>query len=538
MNEDLDDILDDCLDRLSSGELDIAGCLARYPQHADVLKGLLETALSMEAPQTSPSREAALSGERLLLQAVSAKRSQREAAGFLSRAGSLLAFPRLNVRWAAAVPAVFVVLLLGIGAVAASGGALPGGPLYPVKRAAESVRVALTTSDEARAELHLDLAERRVEEMSDLAGRRDAKLPASLAEDLGHHLQEAQVAAAAVPDEQIASGLRSKLENSASSQLGMLQEQLGAAEEEALPSISAAFTAVSEEYGNAIETAISQSPPLALAAGFGLLQVFATDPPPPKLDAVLIEVREVQVHRAGGDENGWTTVVGAPASFDLLRVAEVQEFLGSQELEAGVYTQIRLVISKATVVAEGQEHDADVPSGRMKITRPFRVEAGKTTAVFLDFEGASSVKVTGAGRYKLLPKIKLLAKEPKDKPGDGDGPGDGGGGTLPPPPPEISAQDTTGERVNIEGPIGSLGGGQLRIRGQTVLLTDQTQVAGTLSHGSFARVEAIRQDDGSFVAVEVVMVDEKGKKPEKPGPADRGGGKPDDTGPKGQSGKR
>ena len=53
----------------------------------------------------------------------------------------------------------------------------------------------------------------------------------------------------------------------------------------------------------------------------------------------------------------------------------------ASKIESGVYTQIRFQVSKATVIADGQEHDAVLHSGKLRLTRPFRVETGQTTVV-------------------------------------------------------------------------------------------------------------------------------------------------------------
>ena len=539
MNEQLDDILDECSERILSGELDIAGCVERYPQHADVLAELLETALSLRGPQSSPSPQAALHGEQLLLRAVLAKQAQGEARSLWARIGERLLLPRVRVRWAAALATILVVLLVGVGAVATSSDALPGESLYWVKRTTEQVRLAIAFSESSKARLQLALAERRVDELSRLTGRGDTEFTASLIDDLRHHLQEAQSEVAAVKDQETAADLRAKLESSASTQLARIQDELVAAATEVQPTVSAAFSAVSEEYGEALETAIRESPPPVVAAGLGLLQIFATDPPPPKLDAVLVEVRAIEVHRAGGPEGGWTTIVPEPVSFDLLRVAEIQKFLGSQQIESGVYTQIRFEVSKATVIADGQEHDAELPSGRLKLTRPFRVEAEQTTVLLLDFEGAASVKVTGAGRYKLTPQVRVLAREPKamsqeegGSPETNEAPG-----TLPSGPETGVLQAVKGAKVELEGPIESISDGRLVIRGQPVLITDETEVVGTLVQGAVVTVEALRQDDGTWIALEVIVAGER-EKPEVPERPDGGGGKGGGEGNKGPPGGR
>ena len=227
MNKKFDDILDECFERILSGELDIAGCVERYPQNADMLTELLETALALRGPQIATSPAAALHGEQLLLRAVRAKQAHSAARSLRTRIGDRLRLPRIGVRLAAASAAIFVVLLVGVGAVATSGDALPGERLYWVKQTTEQARLAITFSEPAKARLHLALAERRVEELSRLTVRGDTEFMPSLTDDLRRHLQKAQTLVAAVKDQGTAADLRAELESTASTQLARIQEELG-----------------------------------------------------------------------------------------------------------------------------------------------------------------------------------------------------------------------------------------------------------------------------------------------------------------------
>jgi hypothetical protein len=73
-----------------------------------------------------------------------------------------------SIKWAS----VLVALMLFFGAVFGAGQAaadsLPGQFLYEVKLAAEQVRLSLTNDPEARAELNVALAERRLDEIAEL----------------------------------------------------------------------------------------------------------------------------------------------------------------------------------------------------------------------------------------------------------------------------------------------------------------------------------------------------------------------------------
>ncbi len=72
-------------------------------------------------------------------------------------------------RFAAAASALVLVLFLGA-ATSAAAAALPGTQFYPWKRVGEHVRWEFTFSEEGRASLALELAERRLGEVKSLAG--------------------------------------------------------------------------------------------------------------------------------------------------------------------------------------------------------------------------------------------------------------------------------------------------------------------------------------------------------------------------------
>jgi hypothetical protein len=74
-------------------------------------------------------------------------------------------------RWATAVIAVLIFVLVSGSTVAAAGGSMPDGPLYPVKLATEKVRLALTPSALGKAELYAKLADKRVTEIIKMADK-------------------------------------------------------------------------------------------------------------------------------------------------------------------------------------------------------------------------------------------------------------------------------------------------------------------------------------------------------------------------------
>lgn len=154
-------ILDECLERvLTKGET-IEQCLLRYPEQAAELEPLLHTALlAKKASAVKPRpefRERARYQLRAALQEIEERRERRF---FLFG---------WQPRWATAVIAILIFLLVSGGTVAAAGNSMPDEPLYPVKLATETVRLTLTPSALGKAELYLKLADKRVAEIIKMA---------------------------------------------------------------------------------------------------------------------------------------------------------------------------------------------------------------------------------------------------------------------------------------------------------------------------------------------------------------------------------
>ena len=163
MDAQLEAKLIECLDALAQGE-SLEHILARYPQDTAQLRPLLETAAGLAARRLEPSEAAKMqSREKFLAQAGLLRRTApRKTMGFL---------PRLAAGF---VAAALVAVVLGTGAVAASGSALPGDPLYGLKRTVEDVRLQSASSPTQRQELQLEFEQRRISEANELldAGRK------------------------------------------------------------------------------------------------------------------------------------------------------------------------------------------------------------------------------------------------------------------------------------------------------------------------------------------------------------------------------
>jgi hypothetical protein len=160
--------------------------------------------------------------------------------------------------------------------------------------------------------------------------------------------------------------------------------------------------------------------PATPASTLGTLAVSLTDAPACGFDAVNVTVSKVRVHRSDSaldTESGWTDITLNPArKINLLNLSNgVLEALGQTSLEAGRYTQMRLVLdtnANTVVPVDGKtelplETPSAVQSG-IKLVGAFEVNAGRKTEVVLDFDACKSVVTRGKGSYALKPVVKVV----------------------------------------------------------------------------------------------------------------------------------
>jgi len=161
----------------------------------------------------------------------------------------------------------------------------------------------------------------------------------------------------------------------------------------------------------------------------GKLSISLTDSSTDQYQAVYVTITRVDVHVADG--NGWETVATPNKTYNLLELVNgVRESLGITPLEAGHYTQMRLIIGDVAdsqslnifdqhhpyanyvITMDNLSHKLKVPSGTntgLKIVHGFDIDENETTELILDFDAMRSVVKAGAsGKYLLKPTIKVL----------------------------------------------------------------------------------------------------------------------------------
>ena len=144
----------------------------------------------------------------------------------------------------------------------------------------------------------------------------------------------------------------------------------------------------------------------------GTLLLKITDAPGDlNISEALITISFVEVHIAAGGNNSsaeWVTVINETQQFDLIMLENVTDILGSQTLEIGIYTQIRLHVDEALVTIDNVQYNLEIPSKTVKLVHQFVIEPEDTTTLILDFDIQESVHKTGSDKYILQPTIQVI----------------------------------------------------------------------------------------------------------------------------------
>jgi hypothetical protein len=152
MNNDLEAILDICLNEIEDGKSDIDACLTRYPEHAEELQPLLRAATKLARGREVMPDPSYKARARTQLSVYMQQHPQRR---------------RISpVLWRFAISFAAVVLLFLASGTAFAQGALPGDALYNWKLSSESVW-RMTAPDQLSVDL--TLSNRRVNEIVSLS---------------------------------------------------------------------------------------------------------------------------------------------------------------------------------------------------------------------------------------------------------------------------------------------------------------------------------------------------------------------------------
>lgn len=153
--------------------------------------------------------------------------------------------------------------------------------------------------------------------------------------------------------------------------------------------------------------------------GTSRLTVYLTDAPA-DYDAITIEVVGLQI-KASSDqgESGWQSLPmsSIPAHYNLLDFTNgMDTLLSSIELPAGKVSQLRLILgNNNTITVNGvtEPLPLDVPSGEqsgLKFNIHADLVAGIEYKLWIDFDAAHSIVVTGNGSHTLKPVLRTFTE--------------------------------------------------------------------------------------------------------------------------------
>ncbi|MFA6979598.1 MAG: DUF4382 domain-containing protein [Ignavibacteriaceae bacterium] len=149
------------------------------------------------------------------------------------------------------------------------------------------------------------------------------------------------------------------------------------------------------------------------AAEQGQMKITMVDTPA-DFDQVNIVVTRVEVHKSGADSSsGWVVINNTSATYNLLTLRNgASVVLGDNSLDAGHYTQIRLILGVGcNIVINGITYSLDVSSGTLtgiKLNHEFDIQSNIVYELLLDFDAQHSIVLTGTGQYKLSPVIRVI----------------------------------------------------------------------------------------------------------------------------------
>ena len=161
----------------------------------------------------------------------------------------------------------------------------------------------------------------------------------------------------------------------------------------------------------------------------GTLTVNLKDGPYADAQAMLVTFSGVSAHHADEEWQPLTFAGGATAlTCDLKKLVNVFDVLGTGQILAGHYTQLRVVVQEAALYSSPTPVDApacaatmtppdgligsvEIPSGEVKLNREFTIPEAGATKILIDFDGDRSVRAMGNGRFSMTPVISIMSVE-------------------------------------------------------------------------------------------------------------------------------
>lgn len=207
-------VLDDCIIAIEKNELTLSECLEKYPEYEAELLPILEVVDTLRnAPEVVPTRTFLVNSRQNILDAISV----RELKTNHRPKQSIINF-RLKGHFQSAYVFATIIIILVVGLIAGTGTvyasyqSLPGDALYSVKLKIEDIQLGLTANQEQRANLELQFANERIQEINELMGLGRYKEMAAAIEDLENILNRVESNIASVEAKDHEAGDRLKIE--------------------------------------------------------------------------------------------------------------------------------------------------------------------------------------------------------------------------------------------------------------------------------------------------------------------------------------
>ena len=148
--------------------------------------------------------------------------------------------------------------------------------------------------------------------------------------------------------------------------------------------------------------------------GQGKVTASITDSPG-VFTALNVQVVRIEAHKSSVSDStsGWVIVSDSTVNVNIMNLTNGKtHLLGSNNIDAGTYDQIRMVLgTNNTVTVGGITYPITIPSGSqtgIKINANMTIKAGENFNLLLDFNAAQSVHMTGLGHFMLKPVVHAV----------------------------------------------------------------------------------------------------------------------------------
>lgn len=187
MTEQLENILDECIESVLAGRDTIDSCCTRYPEMETDLRPLLDIALVSRAALKTEMPDAASAAirEKVMLRARARRNASMKERPLRSRIFGRQVFLRPVALGAG------LIFLLSAGTALAAASADPDSPFYPLEQRLENARTALTFQKLDKARVEIAHANERLDEIERMAATGKPEYIPELMSRFDNHMDNA-----------------------------------------------------------------------------------------------------------------------------------------------------------------------------------------------------------------------------------------------------------------------------------------------------------------------------------------------------------